>query len=72
MNLQKKQRKSPRLREKGARDKHVIKLAQELLAKKCGVIDEEKELDCMTLQNYIDMYKRPLSEDSMEAIKKLI
>jgi hypothetical protein len=71
LSMEKKQRKSQRLKEKNDRGKPIIKMAQDLVAKKCGVIDEEKELDNMTLQSYIDMYKCPLSEDSMEAIKKL-
>lgn len=46
-------------------------MAQELVARKCGILEEKQELDNMTLQKYLDLYKQPISEDSMEAIKKL-
>jgi hypothetical protein len=46
-------------------------LAQDLVAKKWGIVQEEKTLDDMTLKQYLDMYKKPLNEDSMEAILKL-
>jgi flagellar hook-length control protein FliK len=65
------ERESPRLKEKGTKGKPIIKVAQELVARKCGIIQEKQELDSMTLQKYLDMYKKPLSDDSMEAIKKL-
>jgi hypothetical protein len=38
------------------------------VAKKCGILEEEKELDSMALQQYLNMYKIPLSEEAMEAI----
>jgi uridine kinase len=34
-------------------------------------VDEGKQLDSMTLQQYLDMYKQPMSEESIEAITKL-
>jgi hypothetical protein len=49
----------------------MVKLAQDLLAKKCGIIEEEENLDAMTLQQYLDVYKKPLTEESVEAIHKL-
>jgi hypothetical protein len=48
-----------------------MKKAQELVARKCGILEEEQELDDMTLQKYLDMYKQPLNEESMQAIIKL-
>jgi hypothetical protein len=33
-------------------------------------MQEDKTLECMTLQQYIDMYKQPLSENSWEVILK--
>jgi hypothetical protein len=66
-----KQRKSPRLKKKGIKGKPIIKMAQELVAKKCGIIQEDQELDTMTLQQYLDMYKEPLSQETIEAITKL-
>jgi hypothetical protein len=41
------------------------------VATKCGILEEEQELDDMTLQKYLDMYKQPLNEESMQAIIKL-
>jgi hypothetical protein len=64
-------RKSPRLSGKNSKGKSVIKLAQDLVAKKCGIIQEEDTLDDMTLQEYLHMYKKPLTKDSMEAIIQL-
>jgi hypothetical protein len=64
-------RKSPRLQAKNSSKKSMVKLAQYLLAKKCGIIDEEENLDAMTLQQYLDVYKKPLTEESVEAIHKL-
>jgi hypothetical protein len=46
-------------------------MAQELVAKKCGFLKDEEELDNMTLQNYLDMYKQPLSEESIATMQKL-
>jgi predicted RecB family endonuclease len=46
-------------------------MAQELVAKKCGLLKDEQQLDAMTIQQYLDVYKRQLSEQSMEAIRKL-
>jgi hypothetical protein len=34
-------------------------------------VDEEEDFDNMTLQQYVEMYKQPLSQESMEAIEKL-
>jgi hypothetical protein len=36
-----------------------------------SILEEDKELDSMTLQQYLNMYKRPLSEEAMEAITQL-
>jgi hypothetical protein len=41
------------------------------VAKKCGIIQEDKVLDSMTLQQYMGMYKNLLTESSMQAILKL-
>jgi hypothetical protein len=50
-------RKSPRLIAKGSKGKFVLKLAQDLIAKKCGIVSNEESLDDTTLQQYLDMYK---------------
>jgi hypothetical protein len=42
-------RKSPRLQAKNNFEKSMVKLAQDLTAKKCGIIEEEEDLDAMTL-----------------------
>jgi hypothetical protein len=38
---------------------------------KCGILKEGEELDDKTLKQYLEMYKQPLSKDSVEAIVKL-
>jgi hypothetical protein len=48
-----------------------MKLAQDLVAKKCGIFKENESLDDMTLKHFLEMYKEPLSKGSMEAIIKL-
>jgi hypothetical protein len=49
----------------------VFNLAQDRLAKKCGIIEEDESLVSMTLQQYLDIYKQPLTDESLEAIRKL-
>jgi hypothetical protein len=41
---------SPRLKDKGTKGKPIIKMAQELVAKKCGFMKEDEGMDTMTLQ----------------------
>jgi hypothetical protein len=65
------QRQSPRLKSKLPKEKSITRLAQDLVDKKCGVLQEEESLDDMTLQRYLQLYKQPLLEDSMQAIVKL-
>jgi hypothetical protein len=64
-------RKSPRLKVKDTKGKTITKKAQALVAKKCGIVEEEKQLESMTLQHYLHMYKQPLCEEYVEAITKL-
>jgi hypothetical protein len=42
-----------------------------MLAKKWGILEEEKGLEDITLQQYVDMYRKPLSQSAMMAIRKL-
>jgi hypothetical protein len=44
---QKPSRKSPRLHEKGikSKGKNIIKKAQEIVARKCGILEEDQEMD---------------------------
>lgn len=63
-------RESPRLKAKLNKGKSVTLMAQEIIAKKCGILDEAHQLDTMTLQQYINMYKQPMTEDRMKAIEK--
>jgi hypothetical protein len=49
----------------------MTKLAQDLVAKKCGILREEESIDKLTLQQYLDLYKQSLSEQSMEVVLKL-
>jgi 2-phospho-L-lactate transferase/gluconeogenesis factor (CofD/UPF0052 family) len=58
-------------RPKNSAGKTMIKRAHELIAKNCGFLEEGKELDNMTLQQYLNMYKNSLSEETMEVIIKL-
>jgi hypothetical protein len=44
-------RKSPRVSGKASKEKSVLKLAQNLVTKKCGIIQIEESLDEMTLQD---------------------
>jgi hypothetical protein len=46
---QKNTKRSPRLKEKGTKGNNIIKKAQELVAKKCGILGENQEMDNMTL-----------------------
>jgi hypothetical protein len=64
-------RQSPRPKDKSAKGKPILKMAQELMAKKCGLLKVMEELDNMTPQNYLDMYKQPLSEESIVTMQKL-
>jgi hypothetical protein len=68
---QKKPGKIPRLLQQNTKGKSVLKKAQELIARKCGIVEEDKELDNTTLQQYVEMYKQPLSKESMQAIVDL-
>jgi hypothetical protein len=61
-------RKNPRTKEKSSKGKSIVKLAQDLIAKKWGVIPDDKALDNMTLQQYLNLYKEPLDESSTQAI----
>jgi ABC-type transport system involved in cytochrome bd biosynthesis fused ATPase/permease subunit len=54
-----------------SKGKSIFKLAQDLVARKYGIVPQEKTLDNMTLQQYLDMYKEPLSKEAMGAIVKL-
>lgn len=49
----------------------MVKLAQEAIARKWGVIPENQVLDDITLQQYLDLYKKPLTDEAMEAINEL-
>lgn len=64
------ERRSPRLKS-NEKQKPAIKLAQELLAKKWGILQPEQDLEERTLQQYLDTYKTPLDDNKMEAIKAL-
>jgi hypothetical protein len=48
-----------------------MKKAQEVIAKKCGVLDEEQDMDNLTLQKYLNLYKQPMSDASLDAITTL-
>jgi hypothetical protein len=62
---------SPRIQSKIKKKKPTVKLAQEALAKKWEILDVEKEIEELILQQYIDIYKKPLSQPAIMAMKKL-
>jgi hypothetical protein len=62
---------SMRIQNSIKKHKPAIKLAPELLAKKWGLVDVDKELEELTLQQYIDIYRKPLSQPAIAAIMKL-
>lgn len=64
-------RSSPRLKNKMKKPKPAIKMAQEVLARKWGMLKNEEEMDNLTLQQYLDIYRKPLSCSAMAAIKTL-
>jgi hypothetical protein len=41
------------------------------MAKKCGLPHSDDPQEDMTLQQYLNMFKEPLSDNSMQAIFKL-
>jgi hypothetical protein len=45
-------------------------MAQEMLAKKWEVLEDDKDLDDVTLQQYLDIYIKPLSQSAIHAIEK--
>jgi hypothetical protein len=63
--------RSPRLKKKNSGGKAIVKLAQDLVVKKCGILQEEESLDVMTLQQYQNIYNQPLTDQSPKAIQKL-
>jgi hypothetical protein len=65
------QRKSPGLQDKEGKNKSILMKAQVLVARKYDILEEDKEMNSMTLQQYLNMYKSPLSEEAMEAITQL-
>jgi hypothetical protein len=65
------QRQSPRLKAKNNDGNTISKMAQDVVAKKCGLLQQEENLDEMTLQRYIQMYNQPLTDTSMQAILQL-
>lgn len=64
-------KRSPRLKKKLSQNKPTVRLAQEVLAMKWGIIEHDKALEELTLQQYLDIYRKPLTPGAMDAIKKL-
>lgn len=64
-------RSSPRLQGKPKKQISVVKMAQKVLAKKWGVLEEDEELENDKIKKYLHIYKKPLSEPEMEAIRTL-
>jgi hypothetical protein len=55
------QRKSSRLNAKNSGGKPIVRLAHDLVVKKCGVIAEVESLDDATLKDYLDLLKKTLT-----------
>jgi hypothetical protein len=64
-------RSSPRFRNNLKKRKPIVQLAQEMLTKKWGILSEDKDLEEITLQHYVDLYRKPLSQSAMAAVIKL-
>jgi hypothetical protein len=47
-------------------------MAQELVATKSGIIDQNQDLDNVPLQQYINLYKHPSTEDTIETIEVVL
>jgi hypothetical protein len=62
---------SPKIKRNIKKHKPAVKLAQEVLAKKWGILDVDKEMEELTLQQYIDLYRRSLSQHAIAAVRKL-
>jgi hypothetical protein len=62
---------SPRIHRKIKKYKPTIKLTQEVLAKKWNILGADKEMDDLTLQQYLDFYKRPLSHLAIFVVNKM-
>jgi hypothetical protein len=64
-------RSSLRLKSINKKPKSIVKLAHDVLAKKWGILNVEEEMEDLTLQQHIDIYKKPLSQPAMAAVRKL-
>jgi hypothetical protein len=62
---------SPRIQNKMKKCKSSIKLAQKVLARKWAILDVDKELEELTLQQYINIYIKTLPQPAIMAVKKL-
>jgi hypothetical protein len=65
-------RSSPRFKNNAKKRKPAIQLAQEMLAKKWAILDVEKEMEDLTLQQYINIYRKSLSQATIMAVRKLM
>lgn len=62
---------STELKNRRKKQKSVIKMARKVLVRKCGILAQDKESENMTLQQYLDNYKKPLSISTKQAIKSV-
>jgi site-specific recombinase XerC len=53
------------------RQKSAVKMAQEVLAKKWGLLNSDRDLEEITLQQYMDLYKKLLSQLAVVVVHKL-
>jgi hypothetical protein len=53
------------------RQKSAVKMTQEVLAKKWGLLNSDRDLEEITLQQYMDLYKKLLSQLAVVVVHKL-
>uniref|UniRef100_A0A0A8Y019 Uncharacterized protein n=1 Tax=Arundo donax TaxID=35708 RepID=A0A0A8Y019_ARUDO len=63
-------RLAAKAKEKG--NKKTEELAQEVLAKKMGVLEENKKLDIEAKKRYLKMYEGPLPTQAMAVVNDLV
>jgi hypothetical protein len=56
---------SPRFKNSSRKQKSAVKMAQEVLAKKWGILNIDNELEEITLQQYMNIYRKPLSQPAV-------
>jgi len=66
------QKRSQRLKESNRADKPVSLLAQEVLAKKLGYLEEDQKINQEAIKKFQDSFKQPLAQDVMDKAERAI